>query len=78
MKPQRWRRLESLFHPALEREPPQRAAFLAEACADDPALRAEVESLIAAYDQAGSFIETPAINDSAISLIADEGNSLDQ
>ena len=34
MNPERWRKVEQLYHSALEREANQRAAFLAEACAD--------------------------------------------
>src|SRR5258706_7353479 len=36
-----------LFHEARERPPAERDAFLVRACADDPALRREVESLLA-------------------------------
>ena len=46
----RWATIERIFHAALERPPDQRAAFLDEACADDPTLRHEVESLLAADD----------------------------
>jgi hypothetical protein len=46
MDPKRWAQVEQLFHTALRREPGQRAAFLAEACADDEDLRREVESLL--------------------------------
>jgi serine/threonine protein kinase len=56
----RWQQINQLFHSALAYEGGQRAAFLARACADDEALRAEVESLVAAHEQAASFIETPA------------------
>lgn len=45
-----WRRLEQLFHDALERPPDQRDVFLAQACDGDPALRHEVESLLAQED----------------------------
>jgi serine/threonine-protein kinase len=45
---------------ALEREPRERSAFLAAACADDVVLRKEIDSLITAHDQAGGFIESPA------------------
>jgi hypothetical protein len=57
MTPERWRRVDELFHSALEREPAERATFLAEACAGDEVLRREVEKLIAAHEQDGSFIE---------------------
>ncbi|RPI53662.1 MAG: hypothetical protein EHM55_13175, partial [Acidobacteria bacterium] len=52
-----WPRVKDLFHAALEREPAERAAFLDASCADDPNVRAEVERLVAAHTQAGTFIE---------------------
>ncbi len=60
MTPERWRDVERLYHAALERDGDERAAFLADACADDPALRREVESLLAYRAKAADFIETPA------------------
>lgn len=39
--------VDGLYHAALAREVRARAAFLAEACADDCELRSEVESLLA-------------------------------
>ena len=56
-----WKRVDDLFHAALELEPGQRAGFLAEACAGDQALRDEVESLLAHDKNAKSFIEVPAV-----------------
>ena len=47
MTPERLRQIEMLFHEARERTPAERDAFLARACADDPTLRREVESLLA-------------------------------
>ena len=47
MTPERLREIERLFHEARERTPAERDAFLARACADDPTLRREVESLLA-------------------------------
>ncbi len=44
----RWQAIDSLFHAALEREPGDRAAFLAAACAGDERLRAEVEAMVEA------------------------------
>ena len=44
----------------MERAPDERAAFLAEVCADDENLRREVESLLLFHGQATGFIETPA------------------
>ncbi|MFH1749088.1 MAG: serine/threonine-protein kinase [Planctomycetota bacterium] len=56
-------RLEQLFNAALKKESPaERVAFLDDACGDDPLLRATVESLLKAHDQAGTFLNTPAID----------------
>ncbi len=55
--PERWRRAKEVFFRAVECEASERAALVAEQCADDEALRAEVESLLAAH-QALSRSET--------------------
>ena len=54
-----WDSLRALFEAALERPPGERAAFLRERI-DDSAIRAEVESLLAAHDRAGGFLKDPA------------------
>ena len=51
-KPEQWEKIKEIVGAALEREPAQRAAFLDEVCAQDKALRAEVESLLSAYKSA--------------------------
>src|SRR5262245_12004557 len=70
MKAERWQRIEDLFQAALEREGAERAAWLAAACAGDDGLRGEVEALLAALNEAGSFMETPAA-ESAVSRPTD-------
>ena len=63
MEPERWKQLEELFHAALSREERERAAFLDQACAADPALRRELELLLAhEAHRTGSLIQagTPA------------------
>src|SRR6266571_3341638 len=75
MKPERWQQIKTLLQAALEREPDQRAAFLAEACADDESLRSDVESFIGSYEQAGDFIEAPAFELMADSLTNLQGAS---
>jgi Tol biopolymer transport system component/predicted Ser/Thr protein kinase len=57
--PERWQRIDEVLEAALERGPTRWAAFLDEACAEDEELRREVESLLRAHEQAGSFIEGP-------------------
>jgi len=51
-----WDRIQELFDAALGVDAPARDAFLTAACGGDDALREEVRSLLAAHDQAGSFI----------------------
>jgi tetratricopeptide (TPR) repeat protein len=51
---------EEIFHQALARRPEERAAFLEQACAGDPALRASVEALLRANVGATGFLEQPA------------------
>ena len=48
LDPERWARVESLFHEAAELEENQRAEFLARACGEDHELRASVERFLAA------------------------------
>lgn len=71
MKADIWRQVEEIFQCAIERAPEERAAFLEEACAGDQSLRREVESLIAADREAGSFIDP---RQSASLLLADAGS----
>ncbi len=47
MTPERWRRIENLYHAALDQAPERRSAFLEEASNGDDELRREVESLLA-------------------------------
>jgi eukaryotic-like serine/threonine-protein kinase len=61
MNPERWRQLDKLFHSALDHKPAERAAFLDEACGGDMTLRKHLEALLAAHEEAGSFIESPAM-----------------
>jgi TolB-like protein/Tfp pilus assembly protein PilF len=56
-----WRRAEALFHAALERPPAERAAFLDAACAGDADMRRQVGELVSRDQQAGSFLEKPAL-----------------
>src|SRR5687768_9864360 len=59
MTPERWQKIDKLFHAAFAYEPARRAAFLA-ACAGAESSRVEVESLISSHESGQSFSETPA------------------
>jgi Tol biopolymer transport system component len=56
-----WKQVDNLLQAVLERPPAERDAFLRQACAGDEALEREVRSLLVSQQQAGSFLETPAI-----------------
>ncbi len=60
MEAERWRQTSQLYHAALLRAVPDRAAFVREACGDDDALRREVESLLALDGTAQNFLNAPA------------------
>jgi hypothetical protein len=59
MDPARWQRIEAVCNAALDREVGERAAFVAAACKDDPALRQEVEALMAHAQTAEGFLAAP-------------------
>jgi eukaryotic-like serine/threonine-protein kinase len=60
MSASRWSRLKELVQGALELEPGERAAFLAEACGDDAVLLREAEELLEGADSAEpGFLEPP-------------------
>jgi hypothetical protein len=71
MKSENWQQVDSLFHSLLECEPAERAAFLDEACAGNEPLRQQVEVLLRAHEEAGSFIDRPAFEVEA-KAVADE------
>ncbi len=71
MQPERWRQIEELYHAALEREPSERAAFVNDACAGNPELRKEIESLLVCDESAAHFIETPAFDATARAIAED-------
>ena len=56
-----WKQVDRLLQAALERPPAERSEFLRRACAGDEALESEVRSLLASQQEAGSFLETPAM-----------------
>jgi serine/threonine-protein kinase len=68
MRPDLLEHVDRIFHSALQLQPEQRAAFLDESCASDSVLRREVESLIAAHEQSGDFIESTAADVAAAVL----------
>ena len=72
---ERQERIKQLYGEALEREAAERAAFLAEACGEDSAMRRELESLLGFENEAANFIETPAVQLAAEMLAEDDAQS---
>ena len=68
--PSSWHQIRTLFEKVCELDSRERESQLAKRCADDPTLRAEVESLLAASDAAPAFFETPS--GTASDALADE------
>jgi len=62
MDPDRWKRVDSLYHQAAARTGDDRSAFLDEACDGDAGLRRELESLLAHDDPAEPFLEENALS----------------
>ena len=61
MNPKRWKQIENLLQSVLELPIENREAFLRQACSADEALEREVRSLLNSHQEAGSFLERPAI-----------------
>ena len=73
MPPDRAQRVAEIVEAALEAETKDCGTFVAAACGDDPALRAEVESLLGFRNNAVDFIEQPAVQANADFFADDVG-----
>jgi len=73
MDAERARRLEQLYHSALEHAAAERDAFLQRECAADPDLLREVASLLDHEHEAENFIEEPAL-EMAARIVAQQNN----
>src|SRR5690348_16600147 len=77
MEPERWRRIEEIFHSALNVEESGRAAFLDKACANDDYLRVEIERLLSRDANASGFLESPALEELAAAELRDTNDPED-
>jgi serine/threonine-protein kinase len=68
--PERLRQIEELYHEAREREPNERAAFLAQACRGDEELRQELDQLLAPDSSNDNILDVPAADLLARSSVA--------
>ncbi|MBK5256671.1 MAG: hypothetical protein JJE39_11610 [Vicinamibacteria bacterium] len=67
--------MEALYHEIRARPPDERASALAAACADDPALMVEVQSLLDQPEPAAGFLASPAL-EVAARLVSGANSSL--
>src|SRR5215471_12634357 len=58
MNPERWQKIEELYHRASAQDPEARASFLDRACDGDFELRREVDSLLEREAKAADFLES--------------------
>ncbi len=70
--PQRWGRVEEIFHLALEQPPESRDQWLAQSCAGDAALRSEVASLLESDGVARQGFVGAKVQSAFVDLMADE------
>lgn len=66
MDSDRWKRINTIFHDALDLAPADRQGFVASATSGDEELQSEVEALLRADEGAGTYLESPI-------LISDSG-----
>jgi len=59
--PGSWPVVREVFEAALALPSSERAAYVTAACGDDAGLRMEVERMLASHEQAGIFLEQPAL-----------------
>ncbi len=58
MTPDRWQQVKSILAAALDVPPAERDVYLREACGTELSLRHEVDSLLASYTEAGTFLNS--------------------
>src|SRR5271154_2867953 len=73
MNSDRWKQIDSLLQAVLERPPGERDAFLRHASAGDQALEREVRSLLTSQQEAGNFLESPAVEAVVRAIALDHG-----
>ncbi len=73
-----WQEVKELFQGALEHQGGARAQFLERACAGNAGLRQEVDSLLESFQEAGSFMEAPAVAFAAESLVGEQSKLVGQ
>ena len=76
MTPERWQQVKQIVQSAIARPPSERDGFISQACANDPDLRSQVQSLISSYDEPDDLFQTVAVNLAAQTVYGDDATSL--
>src|SRR5580698_2335067 len=71
MEPERWKRIEEIYHAASQLPQHKRSSFLMQACDGDDSLSSEVQALLSQDEKAGNFIESPAADIVARAIASD-------
>jgi len=69
--PERWKRIEELYHAATALSVDQRPAYLATACPDDASVRGEVEALLEESAAEVDFLGQATLSSAAAQLVSD-------
>jgi eukaryotic-like serine/threonine-protein kinase len=69
MTPERWRQVEEIFQAALDLVPDERARYVSQACADDTALKRNVETLLSQHESAGDLLEAPLYGETQLNVL---------
>jgi len=73
--PERWKRIEHLYHSALQRPESERIAYLHQTCADDPELLREVVDLLRSRQTEDGLLRTTALAGVTGDLVQDVDSS---
>ena len=78
MDSERWKQVDGLLQAVVSLPPGEREVFLRHACSGDRTLEFEVRSLLNAQQEAGGFLDRPAIEVAARVLAANENKVTDE
>ncbi|MGB8889780.1 MAG: protein kinase [Candidatus Korobacteraceae bacterium] len=78
MDSERWKQVDGLLQAVVSLPPGEREVFLRHACSGDRTLELEVRSLLNAQQEAGAFLDRPAIEVAARVLAANENKVADE
>ena len=70
MKPDRWQKIEELFHDTSQLSPNEQNRYLDEACGEDVILKRDVLALLASLEECGDFIEQPPLAGAISSVVS--------